>query len=68
MGDKKRIFMVTVRNPKGIRPQWRPRHRLDDNIKIDLREKGWADLDWIHLAHERGQECALVNVVINLRV
>jgi hypothetical protein len=28
----------------------RPRHRCDDNIRMDLREIGWEDVDWIHLA------------------
>jgi hypothetical protein len=35
-----------------------------DNIKIDLREKGWDGVGWIDLAQER----ALVNTVMNLRV
>ena len=27
--------------PEGRRPLGRPRHRWEDNIKIDLREVGW---------------------------
>jgi hypothetical protein len=34
--------------------------RWEDNIKIDLRERGFGGTDWISLA--------LVNTVINLRV
>jgi hypothetical protein len=26
-----------------------------DNIKIDLREIGWDDIDWIDLAQDRDQ-------------
>jgi hypothetical protein len=26
-----------------------------DNIKIDLREIGWGDIDWIHVAQDRDQ-------------
>jgi hypothetical protein len=33
----------------------RPRGRWVDNIKIDLREIGWDDMDWIDLAQDRGQ-------------
>jgi hypothetical protein len=33
----------------------------------DLREIGWG-LDWIHLAEDRDQWLALVNVVMNLWV
>jgi hypothetical protein len=39
-----------------------------DNIKIDLRETGWDDMDWIDLAQDRDQWRALVNMAINLRV
>jgi hypothetical protein len=31
----------------------RPRRRLDDNIKMDLREIELGDMDWIHLAQDR---------------
>jgi hypothetical protein len=31
---------------------------------MDLREKGFGDVDWIHLAQDRD----LVNTVMNLRV
>jgi hypothetical protein len=39
-----------------------------DSIKIDLREIGWDDMDWIDLAQDRDQWRALVNTVMNLRV
>jgi hypothetical protein len=32
-----------------------------DNIKINLRDIGWDDMDWIDLAQERDQWRALVN-------
>jgi hypothetical protein len=39
-----------------------------DNIKVDLREIGWGDMDWIDLAQDRDQWRALVNTVLNLWV
>jgi hypothetical protein len=39
-----------------------------DNIKIDLVEVGWDDVDWIGLAQDRDKRRALVNAVMNLRV
>jgi hypothetical protein len=39
-----------------------------DNIKMDLRERGWDGMDWIHLAQDRDQWRALVNTVMNLQV
>jgi len=44
-----------VREPEGKGPLGSPRHRGEDNIKMDLREIGWEDVDWIHLAQERDQ-------------
>jgi hypothetical protein len=31
-------------------PLGRPRHRWLDNIRMDLGEVGWRDVDWIGLA------------------
>jgi hypothetical protein len=39
-----------------------------DNIKMDLREIGWGDIDWIDLAQDRDQWRALVNTIMNIRV
>jgi hypothetical protein len=50
------------------RPLGRPRRRWVDTIKIDLREMGWDDRDWIELALDRDQRKALVNTVINVWV
>jgi hypothetical protein len=35
---------------------------------MDLREIGFADVDWIDLAEDRDRWRALVNTVMNLRV
>jgi hypothetical protein len=50
------------------RPLGRQRYRPEDNIKMDLTEIGWGDMDWINLAQDRDQSRALVNTVMNLRV
>jgi hypothetical protein len=57
-----------VGKPEGKRPLGRPRRRRDDNVKIDLGEVGWGDVDWIGLAQGRNRWRALVNSVLNLRV
>jgi hypothetical protein len=46
----------------------KPRRRWEDNIRMDLRETGWEDVDWIHLVQDRDQWQALVNTVMDLRV
>jgi hypothetical protein len=39
-----------------------------DNIKMDFREIGWSDMNWIDLALDRDQWRALVEKVMNFRV
>jgi hypothetical protein len=46
----------------------RPRRRRVDNIRMDLVDVGWGDVDWIGLAQVRDRRIALVNSVSNLRV
>jgi hypothetical protein len=53
---------------EGRRLLARPRRSWGDKIKIDLRDIGSGDMDWIHLAQDRDQWRALVNTVMNLRV
>jgi hypothetical protein len=49
-------------------PLRRPTRKYEDNIRIDLREIGWEGVDWMHLAQDRDQWRAVVNMVMNLRV
>jgi hypothetical protein len=53
---------------QGKRPLGRPRRRWMDNIRMDLGEVGWKDVDWIGLAQDRNRWRALVNSVLNLWV
>jgi hypothetical protein len=46
----------------------RPRHRWEDNIKMDLQEVGWGGMGWIDMAQDRDRWRALVNAVMNLMV
>jgi hypothetical protein len=39
-----------------------------DNIRMDLGEVGWGDVDRIGLAQDRNRWRALVNSVLNLRL
>jgi hypothetical protein len=45
--------------PEGKRPLGRPRRRWVDNIRMDLGEVGWGDVDWISLAKDRNRWRAL---------
>jgi hypothetical protein len=67
-GEKRNAYRLLVGKPEGKRPQKRPRRRWVDNIRMDLGEVGWGDVDWIGLAKDRDRWRALVNSVLNLRV
>jgi hypothetical protein len=45
----------------------RPRRKWVDNIKMDVEEVGWGDVDLIGLAQNNDKWRALVNLVMNLR-
>jgi hypothetical protein len=59
---------LLVGKPEGRRPLGRPRRRRVDNVRMDLGEVGWGDVDWIGLAQDRNWRRALVNSVLNLGV
>jgi hypothetical protein len=65
---KKKAYILLVGNPEGKRSLRRPRLRWVDNIRMDLGEVGWGDVDWIGLAKDRNRWRALMNSVLNLRV
>jgi hypothetical protein len=46
----------------------RHRRRLEDNIKIELKEIEWNGMDWIHLAEDSNQWRIIVNTVMNFPV
>jgi hypothetical protein len=64
MGNKKNASRIWVGKPEEKRQIERPRRRLDNNIKMDLR----GGMDWIDLAQDRDQLWAPVNSEIKLRV
>jgi hypothetical protein len=41
------ICKILVRRPEGKRPLGGPRRRWMDNIRMDLGEIGWCDMDWM---------------------
>jgi hypothetical protein len=54
--EEKRIaYRLLVGKPEGKRPLGRPRRRWVDNIRMDLGEVEWGDVDWIDLAQDRNR-------------
>jgi hypothetical protein len=61
-GGGERCLQVLVGRPEGKRPLGRPRHRWENNIKMDFREIGIDLSNWV-------QWWACVNtVMMNLQV
>ncbi|KAJ4439081.1 hypothetical protein ANN_15038 [Periplaneta americana] len=63
MGESRNAYRVLVGRPEGKRPLGRPRRRWEDNIKMDLREVGYDDRDWINLAQDTDRWRAYVVVI-----
>jgi hypothetical protein len=70
MWENRNGYRFLVGKPEGKRPLGRPRRRWVDNIRMDLGEVGWGDVNcvWIGLAQDRNRWRAVVNSVLNLRV
>jgi hypothetical protein len=65
---KRNAYRLLVGNPRGKEAARKPRRRWVDNIRMDLVEVGWGDVDWIGLAQDRNRWRALVNQALNPRV
>jgi hypothetical protein len=69
MWEGRGVYRVLMRRPEGKkRPLGRPRHRWEDDIKMDPREMGTDGANWIRLAQDRVQWRSFVNTVANLRI
>jgi hypothetical protein len=55
MGEKRNVYRLLVGKPEGKRPLGRQRRWWVNNIRMDLGEVGWGDVDWIGLAQNRGR-------------
>jgi len=58
---RREVYRVLVGKPEGKKPLERSRCRLDDNIKIDIQEVGWAS--WAGLIWLR-----VVTVCVHLKI
>ena len=54
MGERRGVHRVLVGKPEGKRPLGRPRHRWEDNIKMNLQEvgTGWS---WLRIGTGGGR-------------
>ena len=66
--ESRGVYRGLVGKTEGKKPFGRPKHRWEDNIKIELQEVGCGDMDWIDLARDRDRWRALVKAIMNFRV
>ena len=68
MEEGESAFKILTDKSTGKGPLERPRHKLDDNIRMDLEEIGINAGNWVDSAQDRDYWRALVNAALNLRV
>jgi hypothetical protein len=68
MGDRRGACRMLVERREGKGLLRRPGHRWEENIKMDIRELGWAGMDWIDHNQDKDRWQVLVNVLTNLGV
>jgi hypothetical protein len=68
MGENRGVHRVWAGKPEGKRALGRPRHKWEDNIKMDLQEVGGCRGYWMVLAQDMDRWRALVGTVSNFRI
>ena len=61
-------FKILTGKPAGKRPSGRPRHRWEDNIRMNRKEISINKRNWVDLAQDRDYWRPLVNVALNFLV
>ena len=62
------LFKMLTGKPTGKRHLGRSRPKWEDNIRMDLKEKGINRRNWVNLAQDRDYWRALVNAALYLRI
>jgi hypothetical protein len=62
------MHKILVGKPGGKKPVGESRRICEDNIRMDIRGRGWLAMDWIDLAEDTDQWGALVSTVMNFWV
>jgi len=68
MGKRTGVYRVLVGKPERQRQLGIARRRWEDNIRMDIQEVRYEDMDWIELAQDMDRWRALGNAVMNFRV
>jgi hypothetical protein len=68
MDETRSAFKILAGKPTGKRPLGRPRHRWEDNIRMDLKEIGINTRSLVDLVQDKDYWRVLVNVALSLLV
>jgi hypothetical protein len=67
MEEKRNTYKILTGRPEREIPLGTPWCREEDNITMDLMERGCEGVDWIHLAQDTDRWWAVANTVMKLR-
>jgi len=59
--EMRSAYKILVEKPGGKRQLGKPRRTWENILEWMLRETGWEDVDWVHLAQDRDRWWAFVN-------
>ena len=68
MEESSSAFKILTGKPLEKRLLGRPRHRWEENIRMDLKIIGINTRNWVDSAQDRDYQKVLVNAALNLRV
>ena len=65
MEEGRSTFKLLTGKPTGKRPLGRPRHRWEENVRMDLKEISINTRKWVESAQDMDYWKALVNVAFH---
>jgi hypothetical protein len=65
IAEEGKLYKVLMGKPEGKRPLGIPRRKWEDGIKMDLREIGLWNVDWIRLGQDRDRWRVVVSAVMD---
>jgi len=68
MGKIRNAYNILVGKHLGKITLGKPRHRWEDNLRMDLRDGGWESVEWIHLTQDRDKWWTFRSTVMNIRL
>ena len=66
MEEGRSAFKILTGKPTGKRPLGSPRHKWEDNIRMDLTEIGINMRNWVNSAQDRDYWIVLVHMALDL--